>query len=231
MCGRYALGLEQDQLEDVFEVSRSGLTDWSPRWNIAPTSTIPIVIGQAGPADYERVLGPARWSLTPAWSDTLDTPYPTFNARSETAATKPTFRQAVAHTRALIPASGYFEWHTAGRIKTPHYIHQSDRSPLALAGLYSVWDRAGEPVVTATILTRPAPFHLEWIHHRAPVVLGPEDWDSWLDPTRRGDQALVDWAVDASEAVYATTTEHEVLPLQADGPQLIAPKADSPTTA
>ena len=230
MCGRYALGLDEHQLEELFETSSSRLDEWTPRWNIAPTTTVPIVIATKGPSgDTDRVLGPARWSLTPPWSETLETPYPTFNARSETAATKPSFRQAVAHHRALVPASGYFEWHTSGRVKTPHYISAIDGSPLVFAGLYSVWRGEDAPVVTCTILTREAPLELERIHPRAPVLLGSEMWESWLDPNTVGSAELISQAVKNSDAVYAHIQEHSVLPLRGDGPALIAPRPTADT--
>jgi putative SOS response-associated peptidase YedK len=230
MCGRYALGLGSAELEEFFDTASSRLEDWSPRWNIAPTTSVPIVIEKATSSDVsERVVGPARWSLTPPWSDSLDTPYPTFNARSETAATKPSFRQAVAHHRALIPASGYFEWHASGRVKTPHYIFASDGAPLVFAGLYSIWTGEGSPVVTCTILTREAPANLEWIHPRAPVALSPQFWGEWLDARTVGDTDLVARAVSDSDAVYATISEHAVLPLRGDGPELVAPRPEAPT--
>ena len=200
---------------------------WTPRWNIAPTAMVPLVMerqGESGPP--ERVLGPARWSLTPPWSDTLDTPYPTFNARSETAATKPTFRQAVKHSRAIVPASGYFEWHTEGRVKTPHYIHPPDGGVWGLAGLFSLWSDGTQSLVTATILTREAPTRLEWIHPRSPIALGPEDWSVWLDPRIEGSEGLIDDARERSERVYTTALEYAVLPLRGDGPELIAPGVD-----
>lgn len=231
MCGRYALGLGSVALEELFEVVDNKFPDWTPRWNIAPTTTVPLVMERLNTSgEPERVLGPARWSLTPPWSDTLDTPYPTFNARSETAATKPTFRQAVKHSRAIVPASGYFEWHTQGRVKTPHYIHPPHASVWGLAGLFSLWSDGSHSLVTATILTREAPAALEWIHPRSPIALAPEDWSAWLDPRVEGTQTLIDDASERSERVYATAREHAVLPLRGDGPELIAPRLDQALT-
>ncbi len=225
MCGRYALDLDTSELKQLVNASPTRPDFWTPRWNIAPTSDIPIVIAtMTAEKTVRRILGPARWSLTPPWSQTLETSYPTFNARSESAATKPTFRQALAHTRALIPASGYFEWHSVGRVKTPHYIHHPSGTPLVFAGLYSVWSSGGQQAVTATILTRPAPPSLEWIHSRSPVVLPADSWDSWLDPRVRGTQEFLDQAVAASDGPSGELTQYEVLPIRHDSPEIIQPR-------
>lgn len=222
MCGRFALDAPLDRLIETFVVTHNRFPDWAPRWNIAPTTTIPLVIDTA--ADTRtRILGPARWSLTPSWSETLQTPYPTFNARSETAATKPTFRSAVKHSRGLIPASGYFEWHTDGRTKTPHYIAPAD-GLFAFAALYSTWGSGAETTVTATVLTMDAPPQLMAIHPRSPVALPRDLWDGWLDPTVVGDDTLVQAAVARSAEVYRSVTEHVVRPLHGDSPDLIAPR-------
>ena len=224
MCGRYALATPIEEVADIFEVSHNRFPDWTPRWNIAPTSTVPLVI-DTDSAPGSRSLGPARWSLTPSWSETLDTPYPTFNARSETAATKPTFRESVKKYRGIIPASGYFEWHTEGRVKIPHYIYP-ETGLFAFAALYSVWGSTDNTTVTATILTTDAPSALSWIHPRSPVALPQTEWSGWLDPTTVGGDALIQQVVAASASVFSTVREHTVRPLHGDSADLISP-ADS----
>jgi putative SOS response-associated peptidase YedK len=120
MCGRFSLDLDADALVQEFVAHHNRFPEWAPSWNIAPTSTIPIVLQRAVGVTE---IGPARWSLIPSWSKELISQYPTFNARSETAAQKPTFREAVKHHRCLVPVSGYYEWVTVAGTKTPHYIH------------------------------------------------------------------------------------------------------------
>jgi putative SOS response-associated peptidase YedK len=220
MCGRFAVDQKLDELIVEFLAAHNRFPDWVPKWNIAPTTTIPVVIDSA----EGRSLGPARWSLTPSWSDTLDTPYPTFNARIETAATKPTFRQTVAHHRALIPATAYYEWHTDGGVKTPHVIRPKDHSLFAFAGLYSVWAKGEQPVVTVTILTTDAADSVAWIHPRSPVALPRDSWSWWLDHETRGDQSLVDKAVEHSGEVFSHIEAYPVAPLRGDGPQLLSPR-------
>lgn len=219
MCGRFALDQELDDLISSFVIQHNRFPDWAPRWNIAPTTMVPLIIDSSD----GRSLGPARWSLTPSWSDTLETPYPTFNARSETAASKPTFRGAVARHRGLIPATAYYEWHTEDGVKTPHVIRPSDGSLFAFAGLYSIWTKGDTPVVTATILTRDAPEPLSQIHPRSPVPLPQDAWEWWLDSGQTGDDTMLHSAVEASETVLAASEAYPVAPLRGDGPELLKP--------
>lgn len=224
MCGRFALDAPLDALIETFVVTHHRFPDWAPRWNIAPTTMVPLIVDTTAETKT-RIIGPARWSLTPSWSDTLETKYPTFNARSETAATKPTFRDGVKNYRGIIPASGYFEWHTEGRIKTPHYIAPTD-GLFAFAALYSTWGSGANTTVTATILTMDAPAQLLAIHPRSPVALPRDSWDQWLDPAVVGDNALVQAAVAQSAEVFRSVTEHVVRPLHGDSPDLISPRED-----
>lgn len=229
MCGRYALAIGGDQLVDCFRAEISRLGPWAPSWNIAPTTTIPIIIERVvGAHTVERIVGPARWSLTPSWSDTLETPYPTFNARSETVASKPTFRRALAHSRALIPASGYFEWQSHGESKTPHYIYPAHDTVFAFAAIYSLWGRGDRQTVTATILTREAPHSLQGIHPRSPVPLPTDQWPRWLDPHSTADASFVEEMVGHSGDILANAKSHPVLPLRGDSPDLITPAPVAP---
>ena len=117
-----------------FVAQTNRFPEWFPRWNIAPTTTISIVVTtESG----ERVVGPARWSLVPAWSKELTLKFPTFNARSETAAEKPTFRGSVNSHRCIVPISAYYEWTSISGSKAPHLIHRPDWPLVGLAGLYS----------------------------------------------------------------------------------------------
>jgi len=229
MCGRFALGVAEEQLVDYFHLDASQLGQWSPAWNIAPTATIAIIIDRAVDTHtLQRIVGPARWSLTPSWSDTLETPYPTFNARSESVAHKPTFRRALAHSRALIPASGYFEWQSRGSMKTPHYIYPADTPFFAFAALYSLWGLGDQQMVTTTMLTREAPQNLQQIHSRSPVPLPSDQWSRWLDPHGTAGAHLVDEMVGHSEDILAHAKFHPVLPLRGDSPDLIMPDPLAP---
>ena len=225
MCGRFVLDSSLNELIEAFVVTHNRLPDWMSRWNISPGSKIPIVIEREGEG---RELGPATWSLVPSWSKEPTLKYPTFNARSETAAEKPTFRDSVKKHRCLIPMSGYYEWSVLEGVKTPHFIHDPGQPLLAAAGLYSWWsDRAtGATHPTATMLTRDSEANLRTIHDRMPVFVEPEDFSAWLDPTNTDGPGLIE-KVSASTTTRAASFEYyPVRPLKGDGAHLIE-KAES----
>ena len=178
MCGRFVVAGEHRDLLGLFEIEIEGDNLPGPSWNIRPTDTVSVVIDSVrGDELPVRRVAAARWSLTPSFSPTRATKVPTFNARSETAAEKPFFAASVRSKRAIIPASGYYEWKTVGDVKTPYYIHPPE-GMLAFAGLYSWWKDASlandDParwVLTTTILTREAVGGLRDIHERTPVAL------------------------------------------------------------
>jgi putative SOS response-associated peptidase YedK len=239
MCGRFALDDKVNKQIEQFVLAGNDYRDWTPdewdrwkpSWNIAPTQPILAVI-ESGKGDQAPVrrLETARWSFVPSWSGSLSLKFPTFNARSEGMATKPMWREALKSHRALIPASGYYEWQTVGKVKTPYYIRLPDDEMLGLAGLYSWWrdpkkseDDESRWVLTATILTSDAVHTLEDIHDRNPVPLPREWWDDWVDPRLEGDQAFVDAAVSASLGVAESLRFHQVAPVTGDGPELVEP--------
>jgi putative SOS response-associated peptidase YedK len=190
MCGRFALDHTTNQLIEEFVVSENRFPDWAPHWNIAPTSMIPILSKQKpGVLSVEC----ARWSLVPPWATELKLPYPTFNARSESAGEKPTFRTALKNTRCIIPASGFYEWKTVKGQKTPHFI-QDPLAPLLLfAGLASWWSgpEHPDPIATATILTMDSAGPLSSIHSRMPVLVAKDFFHDWLDPEDPHGQELL----------------------------------------
>ena len=220
MCGRFALDQTTDAIVAEFFAQTNRFPDWFPQWNIAPTTTIPIVVTtESG----DRLVGPARWSLVPSWSRELTLKYPTFNARSETAAEKPTFRGSVNTHRCIVPISAYYEWTTVGGSKAPHVIYQPDRGLIGLAGLYSWWTNptTGEMVATTTILTRDSTGILAPIHDRMPIGVEPADYDRWLDPSEtRGKDLIAEVSEKAAHTADAWD-HYEVSALRGDGPHLM----------
>ena len=213
MCGRFAMPWDPDQLADRLgldtDESAGGIT---PSYNTAPGMNIAVV---RRTADGRSLLSGARWNLIPAWSDTGRLPYPTFNARVETAADKPVFRDGARHGRILIPMLGYYEWDSSHR---PHWFHMQDGRILLAAGLLSTW--RGTP--TCTILTRQAEDQCAEIHDRMPVLIPNDASGRWLDPTREPHTVLRE----ASQAAHLMTgrlDSHQVAPLHGDGPELIKP--------
>jgi putative SOS response-associated peptidase YedK len=190
MCGRFALDQTSDQLIAAFLVQENRYPTWAPHWNIAPTSIIPILTKQRpGVLSLES----ARWSLVPPWATELKLPYPTFNARSESAAEKPTFRAALKSTRCVIPASGFYEWTTVQGQKTPHFIRDAEAPLLLFAGLASWWSgpEHPDPIATATILTMDSAGPLTPIHSRMPVLVAEDFFDAWLNPENQHGQELL----------------------------------------
>ena len=239
MCGRYANTKSGEELGRYFEADEVDAVSMPPSWNIAPTQQVPVVVDRLPKGDPDgvpsRFVTSARWSLVPRFAKELVSPYPTFNARSETVAEKPSFRASLVRSRAILPADGYYEWLTEqgadGKpVKTPHWITDPEEGELAFAGLYSWWRppvaEGADPgpwMLTATMLTRASRGPTASIHDRAPVMLPRETWDDWLDPTVEGDAALVDMIVAESDQVLDRLALHPVAPLRGDGPELIRP--------
>ena len=224
MCGRFAVDSQINELIEEFVADGGSVHDWAPNFNIAPTDPVPVVLERVKDGTLERSIELGRWSIVPSWSKELKTKFPTFNARSETVAEKASFKASVVSKRALIPARGYYEWHTEGKVKTPHFIGPSE-GHVAFAGLYSWWraNSESEWMLTATILTMPSVPELAGIHDRNPVMLPRDWWDDWLNPALAGDQSFVDAAVAAAVPVAAGLDFYEVGPVRDNSPGLIQP--------
>lgn len=185
MCGRFALTATPDQTADFLGVT--GLDEFPARYNIAPTQ--PILMALAGTPQTPGSNLPnrqsmlVRWGLIPAWvKDTREFPL-LINARSEGAAEKASFRAAMRHRRALVPASGFYEWQQAGGKKgQPYWIRPKHGGLVAFAGLTETYaEPGGSEMDTGAILTVSANAGIAHIHDRMPVVIHPQDFERWLD--------------------------------------------------
>ena len=234
MCGRFVVASDGSDLVGVLRVDLVNDDLPAPSYNIAPTETAAIVLDSAKTEPPTRRLEPARWGLVPAWAKDVGIGARAFNARSEELEDKPMFRTALAKRRAIVPATGYYEWKTVDGQKTPHYIHPADDAPLFLAGLYEWWknpekadDDPDRWLLSFTILTRDAVGRLGSIHDRMPLFVDADHADAWLDPTTDNVRDVLDAAIDAAPAVAATLDDRVVSTavgnVRNDTPDLLEP--------
>ena len=182
MCGRFALTHTAEELARIFRLRLQAL-DYVLSYNIAPGQETAVVVGGA----HEHVPRAMRWGLIPHWADNAGIGSRLINARSETAAEKPSFRTAFRRRRCVVPASGFYEWKKTPDGKVPHYIHARNGSVLPFAGLWDRWEQDRDTVVDSfTILTTEANAVLLPVHDRMPVILEQTGWETWLG-TREAD--------------------------------------------
>jgi putative SOS response-associated peptidase YedK len=183
MCGRFLLTTPAKQLADRFQFAAPADDGVAllPRYNIAPSQSIATVRNEQGD---RRELALVRWGLIPAWAKDRHSGQGLMNACAETAAVKPSFRDAFRKRRCLVLADGFYEWKRSGKKKEPVAIRLWDGSPFAFAGLWERWQGAdGQPVESCAILTTEANELVKQVHDRMPVILRPESSDAWLDPS------------------------------------------------
>lgn len=180
MCGRFACSKIPAALAEAFGLVAPD--DLPARRSIAPAMSVAALIRDD--ESTRPVFGWLHWGLVPFWARDKEIAGRTYNARSETAHAKPSFRAAFRHRRCLIPADGFFEWKRSSRTsgeKTPYYITRVD-GPMVFAGLWETWEgERGEILLSCTILTTRANERLRPIRDRMPVILRPQDWDLWMD--------------------------------------------------
>jgi putative SOS response-associated peptidase YedK len=176
MCGRFVITSPPEALRQIFGYPEQ--PNFPPRYNIAPTQPIPVVIVENGTRHFRLM----RWGFIPAWAKDPRKFTVLINARAETVREKPAFKNAIRRRRCLIPADGYYEWQASGQRKRPHFIHRRDGEPIGLAGLAETWiGPNGEELDTVAIVTAPAGADLAGLHHRVPVTIEPADFERWLD--------------------------------------------------
>jgi putative SOS response-associated peptidase YedK len=179
MCGRFGVETEYVQLALWYQAT-IGAEDPGPRFNIAPSQPVAVVFDREG----KRVLDEFRWGLIPRWAKDPAIGNKLINARAETVASLPSFRDAFKQRRCVIPATRYYEWQRAGSRKIPHSIARPDGAPMSFAGLWEVWRdvTTGELVYSCVIITTEANAALARIHDRMPVILPDDAIAAWLEP-------------------------------------------------
>lgn len=214
MCGRFTITHPNDALAALFEAQPGNDLPPVPRFNICPTQTVAVVTSDAG----QRRLRAMRWGFLPVWYKTPTDGPLIINARSDTIATKPAFREAVRGRRCIVPASGFYEWQAGpDGARLPWYFTRTDGQPMALAG---IWQRWGEGDTVAIVSTEAGP-GMQGLHHREPLLLEPADWPLWLGEAGRGAALLMKAAAEGVMRCHRVTPA--VNSNRAEGPELIVP--------
>jgi putative SOS response-associated peptidase YedK len=222
MCGRFVVATETSDLVALFDVELAADDLPGTSWNIAPTDTVRLVLERepkvpvAGAAPVRR-LEAARWGLVPPWAKDTRGGATAFNARSETASSKPMFSKALSARRAIVPATGYYEWKTVHGAKTPFFIHPAGSELFAFAALFDWWRNPAEAedsperwLLSTTVLTRSATGSLADIHDRMPVFLPRDRIDDWLNPSELQGEHLLTDAVAGAALMEPTVEFYEV---------------------
>jgi putative SOS response-associated peptidase YedK len=186
MCGRFALLTDLSVVTASFDVQEVAC-EFRTGSNISPGRQVAAVIHDG----VNRLVG-LRWGLIPAWARDPSVGKRLYNARAETVAEKPSFRNAFRKGRCLIVADGFYEWRREGKVKKAFYFHLKSGRPFGFAGLYERWmSPEHQPVVTCAIITTEPNALVEPIHDRMPVILPKEREGVWLDPGNRDVSGLL----------------------------------------
>jgi putative SOS response-associated peptidase YedK len=188
MCGRFVGFRRLEELKQYFPIDRAN-SEALENYNVAPSQEVLAIASVEG----LNVLDRYHWGLVPFWAKDKSIGYKMINARVETVATKPSFREAFKKRRCLMPADGFYEWKGEKGKKQPMYITLPDKSPFAFAGLWETWRDKQNPddiYQSCTIITRDAAGPMRELHHRMPVILDPEGYAPWLDPASNDPEAV-----------------------------------------
>lgn len=217
MCGRFAITLPNDAMAQLFEATPANDLPDIPNYNVCPTTQVHVVL-----TDGARRLVPMRWGFLPHWyKSPTDGPL-LINARSETIAEKPAFRDACRARRCIMVATGFYEWTRQDKLRLPWYITRRDGAPLIFASVWQAWQRDdAEPIRTCAIVTTAANVPMSAIHHRMPVILEPSDVGLWLGEEGKGAAPLMRAAPDDALRWHRVGTE--VNSNRATGPELLEP--------
>lgn len=177
MCGRFVLRASPQNLQMLFELD--GAPQTGARYNIAPTQ--PVLAVRTNPHGGAREATYLNWGLVPFWAKDPKIGSRMINARSETAAEKPSFRAAYKYRRCIVPADGFYEWKKEQGGKQPYLIGLASGGVFGIAGLWEHWEQDGSVIESCTLLTTDANVFMAPLHHRMPVILDRQDYDEWLD--------------------------------------------------
>jgi putative SOS response-associated peptidase YedK len=226
MCGRFLSLSSPDELAERFGVDEVRTEPLPRRFNVAPSTDIYAILE----AEHQRRLGTLRWGFVPHWAKQLKGTRQPINARIEGVASSRMFGDAFVRRRCLLPADGFYEWQARGegQRKQPFHIASPDGSPLAFAGIWTVWRDPqapdATPLYSAAIITTAAHGEMERIHERMPVILPPSLWSEWLTATPDAAPHLHEViATAAPPPLVATAIGTRVNAVRNDGPELLEP--------
>lgn len=216
MCGRYTLTVSAKTLAEAFHLAPIGFRV-ERHWNIAPGQYVIVI----RPETDRRIADVAQWGLVPSWSRDPTTGRRPINARAETVAEKPTFREAFRNKRCIIPASGFYEWRKEGAQKQPFYIHPVGEELFAFAGLMENWKGPDGELHTTCILTTTPNALMAKIHDRMPVILPKTAWEAWLHASPDSNDLKALLVACPSELMAAHSVGASVGNVRNDAPELI----------
>jgi putative SOS response-associated peptidase YedK len=235
MCGRVDIHSPPSELSRLLETALAAGVDpdGRPSWNVGPTRALPAVVQRD---DQAPVLDMFRWGLVPHWAKNPRVGYKMINARAETVATKPAYRQALRRHRCLIVVDGFFEWAVPDadkpKQKQPYYFSRSDGQPITFAGLYeSWWDKSRSEMPdpetflqTCVIVTTEAGLDMEEVHNRMPVIIEAENRGRWLDHAEEESDVVAELLVPSPGGTLVRhPISRNVNNVRNDGPQIISP--------
>jgi putative SOS response-associated peptidase YedK len=227
MCGRYTLHTEKEALAERFGFDPAALAPQPPRYNIAPTQNI-LALRAAGAAREPRLM---RWGLVPPFATEIGAQALMINARIETLAAKPAFRDSLRAKRCLVLADAFYEWQAGSgshKRRIPHLVARADGEPFAMAGIFAEWRRRGEllaeTLLSCAIVTTAANAAVAKLHDRMPVILPRDAEARWLDPTLDGDtEALLALLAPVpAEELHTHPVSRRVNSVNNDDPSLLA---------
>jgi putative SOS response-associated peptidase YedK len=225
MCGRYTAAITPEQLRlrwEITEFRETRIQPPLPRWNVAPTQILPVVVERPG----RRIAAAMTWGFAPAWMGPGRAP-PPINARAETVATNGLFKKSLSRYRCIVPATGFYEWQaiTGEKRKAPHHIRLADAEVFGFAGIYTP-PQSSEDFGTYAIITTTANERLAPIHDRMPVILPPGFETLWLDPSVTDPERVLPLLQPfPPERMAAYRVGYAVGTPANDGPELVAPLA------
>ena len=203
MCGRFSLTASGETIAQQFDLAE--VPDIPKHYNIAPTQTVATIV-----VDNKRKYQTMRWGLIPHWAKDSKISSRLINARVETVTEKPSFRNLIKQKRCLVIADGYYEWQSQKGRKQPYYFQIDKHQPFAFAGLWDTWRSPDGEIMSCTLLTTDASAEVSPVHHRMPVIVPPQAYSQWLDPSITAPEAVLPLL---NSDIYQSLSSYRVSPV------------------